>query len=92
MLDELSGAVEQTAEYLYQRGATVAALGGNPDEVVALYQRAVDADGNHPGALFGLAVENDRRGNDDEAIEYYQRSVGRFPPHVGSLLNLGLPD
>jgi DNA-directed RNA polymerase subunit alpha len=90
LLDGLSGAVEQTAEYLYQRGATVAALGGNPDEVVALFERAVDADGNHPGALFGLAVENDRRGNDDQAVEFYQRSVGRFPPHVGSLLNLGL--
>ncbi len=35
-LDALSGAIEQTAEYLYQRGATVAALGGNPTEVVAL--------------------------------------------------------
>jgi DNA-directed RNA polymerase subunit alpha len=90
VLDELSGAVEQTAEYLYQRGTTVAALGGNPEEVVALYQRAVDADAEHAGALFGLAVENDRRGNDEEAIEYYQRSVGRFPPHVGPLLNLGL--
>ena len=89
-LDGLSGAVEQTAEYLYQRGATVAMLGGNPEEVVALYQRAVDADGSHSGALFGLALENDRRGNDDEALELYQRSVGRFPPHAGALLNLGL--
>src|SRR3990172_7670678 len=89
-LDELFGAVEQTAEYLYQRGATVAALGGNPNEVVALYERAVDADGNHPGALFGLALENDRRGNDEQALELYQRSVGRFPPHIGVLLNLGL--
>ena len=35
-LDTLSGAVEQTAEYLYQRAATVAALGGNPTEVIAL--------------------------------------------------------
>ena len=89
-LDELSGAVEQTAEYLYQRGATVAALGGNPTEVVALYQRAVETDRGHCGALFGLALENDRRGNDEQALELYQRSVSRFPPHVGSLLNLGL--
>ena len=89
-LDELSGAVEQTAEYLYQRGATVATLGGNPTEVVALYQRAVEADRGHSGALFGLALENDRRGNDEQALELYQRSVARFPPHVGSLLNLGL--
>ena len=65
ILDNLSGAVEQTAEYLYQRGACVAAIGGNPTEVVALFERAVEADRNHAGALFGLALENDRRGNDE---------------------------
>ena len=53
-LDNLSGAIEQTAEYLFQRGATVAAIGGNPLEVVRLFERAVDADNTHPGALFGL--------------------------------------
>lgn len=89
-LDQLSGAVEQTAEYLYQRGATVAALGEYPEEAVALYERAVEADPNHPGALFGLALENDRRGNDEDAFDLYQRSVSRFPPHIGALLNLGI--
>jgi DNA-directed RNA polymerase subunit alpha len=89
-LDKLSGAVEQTAEYLYQRGATIAAIGGNPAEVIALYERAVDADGRHAGALFGLALENDRRGNDEVALYLYERSVARFPAHVGSLLNLGV--
>ena len=90
VLDSLSGAVEQTAEYLYQRGATVASLGGNPSEVIALYERAVEADRGHPGALFGLALESDRHGNDDAALDFYKRSAGRFPPHVGCLLNLGL--
>ena len=66
LLDDLSGAVEQTAEYLYQRSATVQALGGSPAEVVALLERAVNADGKHAGALFGLALENDRHGNDHE--------------------------
>ena len=89
-LDSLSGAVEQTAEYLYQRGATVAALGGNPNEVVALYERAVDADRNHAGALFGLAMESDRRGNDDAALDLYKRSAAQFPSRVGALLDLGL--
>lgn len=89
-LDNLFGAVEQTAEYLYQRAATVAALGGNPSEVVALYERAVSVDPHHPGALFGLALECDRRGNDGEALELYERSAHRFPAHVGSLLNLGI--
>ncbi|MBX7072057.1 MAG: tetratricopeptide repeat protein [Pirellulales bacterium] len=90
LLDGLSGPVEQSAEYLYQRGASVAALGGNPSEVVALYERAVQAEPNHAGALFGLAMENDRRGNDDVAFELYERSTNRFPPHLGSLINLGL--
>src|SRR5262245_1806547 len=61
VLDKLSGAVEQSADYLYQRGATVGAIGGNPSEVCALFERAVESDGKHAGALFGLAVENDRR-------------------------------
>jgi DNA-directed RNA polymerase subunit alpha len=89
-LDKLSGAVEQTAEYLYQRASTVSAIGGNPTEVVALFERAVNADGRHAGALFGLALENDRRGNDEVALNLYERSVSRFPSHVGSLLNLGI--
>ncbi len=89
-LDALSGAVEQTAGYLAQRGATVAALGGNPHEVVALYERAVEADRQHRGALFGLALENDRRGNDETALELYKRASSGFPSNIGSLLNLGL--
>jgi DNA-directed RNA polymerase subunit alpha len=90
ILDGLSGAVEQTAEYLAQRGATVAALGGNPQEVVALYERGVETDRNHAGTLFGLALENDRHGNDETALELYKRAAGQFPSHVGALLNLGL--
>lgn len=90
VLDNLSGAVEQTAEYLYQRGATIAAIGGNPQEAVALYERAVESDRNHAGALFGLALENDRRGNDETALDLYKRSAGQFPSHVGALLNLGI--
>jgi DNA-directed RNA polymerase subunit alpha len=89
-LNSLSGAVEQSSEYLYQRAATVAALGGNPDEVVALLERAVSADENHAGALFGLALENDRHGNDGYARELYERAANQFPTHVGTLLNLGV--
>ncbi len=90
ILDNMFGPVEQTAEYLYQRAATVAARGDNPLEAIALYERAVDTDGKHPGALFGLAVENDRRGNDERALELYQRAAAVFPTSVGVLLNLGL--
>lgn len=90
LLDQLFGPIEQTAEYLYQRGATVAALGSNPREVVALFERAVETHERHPGALFGLAVENDRRGNDEVALDLYRQASECFPTHVGILLNLGL--
>lgn len=90
MLDSLSGAVESTAEYLYQRGATIASLTSNPMEMIALYERAVETQPNHAGALFGLALENDRRGNDERALQLYLRATATFPPHLGSLMNLGL--
>jgi DNA-directed RNA polymerase subunit alpha len=90
VLNKLSGAVEQTAEYLYQRAATISAMGGHPNEVVALLERAVAADGVHSGALFSLALENDRHGNDSYARDLYERAAGQFPTHVGTLLNLGV--
>ena len=89
-LDNMFGPIEQTAEYLYQRGATVAAIGGNISEAVALYERAIQANPQHAGALFGLALENDRHGNDDEALDLYERASKAFPTAVGPLLNLGL--
>lgn len=90
LLDNIFGPAEQTAEYLYQRGATVSAIGGNDSEVLALYNRALQIDDHHPGALFGLALENDRRGNDFEAQGLYERSASCFPAHVGTLINLGI--
>lgn len=89
-LDCLSGAIEQTADYLYQRAATVNAFGGNLQEAINLYERAIQVDPNHPGALYGLALENDRRGNDDVALEYYKRAAAHFPTNVGTLVNLGI--
>jgi DNA-directed RNA polymerase subunit alpha len=90
LLDDIFGPAEQTAEYMYQRAATVAAIGGRRDEAITLYQRAVQTDENHAGALFGLAWENDRMGNDDEALRLYERAAKAFPTGVGALINLGL--
>lgn len=90
LLDNIFGPAEQTAEYRYQRGATVAAIGGKDDEVLALYTRALQIDDHHPGALFGLALESDRRGNDMEALGLYERAASCFPAHIGTLINLGI--
>jgi DNA-directed RNA polymerase subunit alpha len=90
ILDNIFGPAEQTAEYNYQRGATVAIRDGHTDEVSRLYNRALQYDDHHPGALFGLALESDRRGRDGEALHNYERAASCFPAHVGTLINLGV--
>ncbi|GIW98051.1 MAG: RNA polymerase subunit alpha domain protein [Pirellulaceae bacterium] len=90
ILDNIFGPYEQTAEYNYQRGATVAARDGHLEEVLRLYNRALQYDDRHPGALFGLALENERKGNDEEALRLYERAASCFPAHVGTLINLGI--
>ena len=90
LLDNIFGPTEQTSEYLYQRAATVASVGGSRDEVVKLYQRAIQVNPRHAGALFGLALTYDRMGADNEAFELYQRSVSVMPAHIGALINLGV--
>ena len=74
---------------MYQRAATVAAVGGRMDEAIALYQRAVSTDENHAGALFGLALENDRLGNDEECLRLYEQAAKAFPTGIGVLIKLG---
>jgi DNA-directed RNA polymerase subunit alpha len=94
-LEKCHGAIEQTAEYLYQRGETVALLFDddieNPSgQAIAYFERAYNTDSTHPGALFGLAKVSERCGNDDEALDLYKKAASRFPVHTGVLFNLGI--
>lgn len=90
ILDRLAESAIDSAEYHYQRGATLAAKGAPAEEIAEHFEKAVQLDPNHPGALFGLAWQNDRNGNDEVALELYQKCVSRFPPHLGALMNLGV--
>lgn len=90
ILDNMFGPIEQTADYQYQRAATLAALGDKLPEAINHFERALALDENHPGALFGLALENDRQGNDDEAIAMYEKAAKAFPTGIGVLINLGV--
>lgn len=89
-LDNVQGDTQHTAEYAYQYGATCAAMGDDPDQMLRWYERAHEQDRNHPGALFGLALECERHGDDEQALEYYQRLACLIPTHVGALINLGV--
>ncbi len=77
------------AEYSYQRGCILADR-GDVYGAIEYFERAVDMDPRHAGALFRLAGLNDLLGNDDEAIRLYEQSLSKPPLFLGALLNLGI--
>ena len=77
------------AEYSYQKGCILADR-GDAFGAIEYFERAVDMDPHHGGALFRLAGENNLLGNDADAITLYERSLSRPPLFKGALINLGL--
>jgi DNA-directed RNA polymerase subunit alpha len=89
ILESIDQYVRNTAEYLYQKGALLAAE-GNQKEAIGCFEKAIAADGRHSATLFQLAYYNDRAGNDDDAIHFYERCLRIPPARVGTLMNLGI--
>ena len=54
------------------------------------YERAVELNPQHAGALFRLGYWNDLRGNDEAAVDYYEKAAAALPVHANVLLNLGI--
>ncbi len=89
ILNKLSELASHNGEYHYQVGSMMLADG---DRAGALrhFERAVELDPAHTGALFQLGYANDLAGNDEDAINYYERCVAHLPAHVGAMTNLGI--
>lgn len=77
------------AEYSFQKGCLLADR-GDTFGAIEYFERAVDMDPHHTGAMFRLAGLNDLLGNDDEAIRLYEQSLSTPPLFLGALLNLGI--
>lgn len=77
------------AEYSFQKGCLLADK-GDTFGAIEYFERAVDMDPHHTGAMFRLAGLNDLLGNDDEAIRLYEQSLSAPPLFLGALLNLGI--
>ena len=60
------------------------------DQAMEAYERALELNSQHTGALFRLAYWNDLRGNDELALDYYEQAAAILPIHEGVLINLGL--
>ena len=77
------------AEYSYQMGCILADRGDTLG-AVEYFERTLDMDPHHTGALFRMAVLNDTVGNDNDAIQLYEQSLSKPPFHLAALINLGL--
>lgn len=80
---------EQEAELHYQTGRCLEQQSGY-EKAVESYERAVELDPQHVGALFRLGLWNNLRGNDEQALDYYEKAAAVRPVHANVLLNLGL--
>ena len=89
ILVKLKDAAAHNAEFYFQEGGIAEAEGDTPRSAKH-YERAVELEPRHSGALFRLAFLNDLQGNDYEAIGFYERCLKYPPIGRGVLYNLGV--
>ncbi len=80
---------DSSAEYHFQQGCLLSAS-GQMLEASAEFEKTLQLDKDHNGALFELAYINDLYGNDDVALEYYKRCTDRPPVPLAAWVNLGI--
>ena len=88
-LKEVENQASHNPEYHFQ-AASCYLHDGMRDKAVEHFEKAIELDPSHTGALFQLGHCNDLVGNDDDAIGYYERCMSHPPLHVGLLINLGI--
>jgi DNA-directed RNA polymerase subunit alpha len=89
ILVKLKDAAAHNAEFYYQEGG-IAEAEGDTARAAKHYERSVELEPRHAGALFRLGFLNDLQGNDHEAIGYYERCLKYPPIGKGVLYNLGV--
>jgi len=89
VLKEVESQATHNPEYHFQTACCFLSE-GTRDKAITHFEKAVELDPSHTGALFQLGHCNDLAGNDDDAIGYYERCVTHPPIHMGLLMNLGI--
>jgi DNA-directed RNA polymerase subunit alpha len=89
LVHKLDNMSSHSGEYHYQRGMLHLDDGDRANALTA-FEKAIEIEPNHTGALFQLGYYNDLAGNDEEAIGYYERCVQQQPASRGALNNLGV--
>ena len=89
VLKEVESQASHNPEYHFQ-AAGCFLHEGQRDKAITHFEKAIELDPSHTGALFQLGHSNDLAGNDDEAISLYERCMNHPPIHMGLLMNLGI--
>jgi DNA-directed RNA polymerase subunit alpha len=89
VLKEVENQASHNPEYHYQ-AAECFLQEGIRDKAIHHFEKAVELDPSHTGALFQLGHCNDLAGNDEDAIGFYERCMNHPPIHMGLLMNLGI--
>lgn len=89
IINKLESMSSHSGEYHFQRGCLLLDEGDRAGAIQA-FEKTIEIEPHHTGALFQLGYYNDLVGNDDEAIGYYERCVGQLPATRGALNNLGI--
>ncbi|MFN3467419.1 MAG: tetratricopeptide repeat protein, partial [Candidatus Brocadiales bacterium] len=79
---------EDEAEVHYLWGYCMEDM-GEYAEGVSHYERALELNPEHAGALFRLAYNYELEGEDSKAVEYYERCKNLSPSYTNVLINLG---
>lgn len=89
ILTKVKDMAAHNAEYHFQEGG-IGEAEGDLNRAAKGYERAVELDPSHTGALFRLGFLNDLVGNDEDAIGYYEKCLRHPPVAKGVLYNLGI--
>jgi DNA-directed RNA polymerase subunit alpha len=89
ILGKVRDMAAHNAEYHFQDGS-LAEAEGDTVRATKSFERSVELDPAHSGALFRLAFLNDLAGNDNDAMSYYEKCLKHPPVGKGVLCNLGV--
>jgi DNA-directed RNA polymerase subunit alpha len=89
MIQKLSKGHDDNADLHYQWAHCLDNL-GEYEEALTHYNRTLEIDPSHPGALFRIAYYYDLGGDDEKALEYYEKCVETVPLYTNAMINLGL--
>jgi DNA-directed RNA polymerase subunit alpha len=81
--------LSETPEYLYIQGL-IADQQNRTHEAAEFYRRVLDAEPEHPRAMFRLAYYLDLHGEEDQALDLYRQCTAHPPVHAHALMNMAV--